>query len=88
MFPGWTGPGGFEQFRDYVFKHLGPHPGKGWSIDRIENGGNYEPGNVRFIAARSPAPSPPWSEPGNRSCRDLSFVMTWRADRGDEKRIG
>jgi hypothetical protein len=40
----WIGAGGFERF----LAHVGPRPGHGYSIDRIDVAGHYEPGNVRW----------------------------------------
>jgi hypothetical protein len=39
-----------------AFAHdVGDYPGKGWTLDRINNDGNYELGNVRWATRRTQA---------------------------------
>ena len=40
----WVGPSGYENF----YLHIGPKPDPSMVLDRINNSGNYEPGNVRW----------------------------------------
>lgn len=42
VFPLWK-----ISFKEFI-NHIGPRPSKKHSIDRINNDGNYEPGNVRW----------------------------------------
>lgn len=57
MYPRYGGRGITicDEWRDSFlsfYQHVGPRPSKGHSIDRIDNDGDYEPGNVRWATRK------------------------------------
>jgi hypothetical protein len=78
----WIGPGGFERF----LAHVGTRPTPDHSIDRIDNDGHYEPGNVRWALSATQLANRPESSLRNfragrarmhRQRRIRRVIRTW-----------
>ena len=49
---------GWDDF-DLFARHVGPHPGRGWTLDRINTNGHYTPFNVRWATRQDQARNRP-----------------------------
>jgi hypothetical protein len=76
--PAWEAS--FDVFRAYVLTTIGDHPGKGWSIDRIDNDGHYEPGNIRWATQQEQVANSRRATKTARSVSSPSLSRTPLAD--------
>lgn len=53
MHPEWVG--NLREFREWILDNLGERPTPKHSLDRIDNNGNYEPGNIRWATWKQQA---------------------------------
>ena len=72
----------FESFRDYILNNLGERPAKTYTLDRIDNEGNYEPGNIRWDTKKVQSTNQGPKRSNTSGCKGVCFCNTrnkWRA---------
>jgi hypothetical protein len=81
-FADWGGRGiefRFESYQQFLVC-VGRRPGKGYMLDRIDNDGHYEPGNVRWVTARVSA-----NNQRGRATVDIETKEIRQAQRTEDK---
>ena len=69
IFPEWEK--NYPAFRDYILQNLGPRPPE-LSLDRINNDGNYEPGNLRWATRSEQIKNSRWClDVDKRHCKEV-----------------
>jgi hypothetical protein len=68
----------WQKFENFL-ADMGPKPGKGYSLERCDNDGNYEPGNCRWATQQEQLNNQRKTVFVEYSGKRMSFSDAWRA---------